>query len=97
MGHVPSFKNCKQIMRKRLVTKPEIQEWMENATASFESQLRSALATIGIETTTGRIQLSSIASFMPLDDSRKWIPSHSVLTQLVSKGEEGVDILIERA
>lgn len=49
----------------------------------------------GIEITTGPSALSLIASLLPLDDSRKWIPKHSADTQLVSKGEEGADILIE--
>lgn len=98
LGHVPSFKNSKMILwaQKRIMTKPEHQHWMEAAAQSFESQLRSALATSATGTTTGPIPLSSIVSFMPLDDSRKWIPQHSVSTQLVCKGDEGADVVIER-
>ena len=102
MGHVPSFKNSKQMItgrggrRPMLITKPERQKWMKDATASLESQLRSELAMRGIATTTGLTQLSKIASLLPLDDSRKWIPSHSVSTRLVSKGEEGASIVINK-
>lgn len=69
---------------------------MEQAVESFASQLRSELATRGIATTTGLSALSQIALFLPLDDSRKWMPEHSVNTLLVSKGQEGADVLIER-
>lgn len=100
LAEVPSFKNSKQIVRlgkkAALITKPERQKWMEQAIQSFESQLRSAFQMKGIEITTGPSALSSIASLLPLDDSRKWIPQHSVNTLLVSKEEAGADILIER-
>ena len=79
-----------------LITKPERQEWMENAIASFTSQLRSELVMRGIVTTTERIPLSKIVSLLPLDDCRKWIPSFSVTTQLVSNGNEGADITITK-
>ncbi|MDQ5979492.1 MAG: hypothetical protein QG602_2466 [Verrucomicrobiota bacterium] len=98
LGHVPSFKNAKMILwrQRRIMTKPEYQVWMERVVESFVSQLRSELATRGIATTTGLSALSQIASLLPLDDSRKWIPAHCVSTQLVSKGNEGADITIER-
>lgn len=69
---------------------------MEQAVASFESQLRLELAMRGIEITTGLSALSQIALLLPLDDSRKWMPAHSVSTLLVSKGQEGCDLVIER-
>ena len=98
LSHVPSFKNSKLLLwrQKRIITKPEYQHWMDAATRSIESQLRSALATSGIGTTTGLTALWPIASLLPLDDSRKWIPEHCVRTRLVSRGDEGADILIER-
>ena len=77
------------------MTKPENQRWMEAAILSLESQLRSEFRTRGIEITTEPTALLQIASLLPLDDSRKWIPEFSVKTQLVSKGEEGADITIE--
>lgn len=97
-GHVPSFKNGKMILwsQRRTMTKPEVQKWMTRAVESFASQLRCALATNATGTTTAPIPLSLIASSLPLDDSRKWIPEHCVKTQLVARGEEGADILIER-
>ena len=95
IGHVPSFKNSKLLTRGRLITDPKKQEWMEWCIQSFVSQLRSALQTRGIATTTGPIPLSKIASLLPLDDSRKWIPEHSVSTRLVSKGSEGAELVIE--
>ena len=102
LDHVPSFKNSKQIIpgkngrRSMLITKPERQQWMERVIQSFVYQLRSEFQTRGIETTTGPSALSLIASLLPLDDSRKWIPEHSVSTRLVKKGEEGAVIKIER-
>ncbi len=98
LGHVPSFKNSKMILwrQKRIMTKPEVQQWMEAVTESFASQLRSEFQTRGIAITTGLSALSQIASSLPLDDSRKWMPTHSVNTLLVSKGQEGADVLIER-
>ena len=95
LGSAPSFKNSKMIARGRLITDPKKQKWMERCTLSFEHQLRSEFRTRGIEITTGPSALSLIALLLPLDDSRKWIPEHSVNTQQVSKGEEGADILIE--
>lgn len=102
LEHVPSFKNSKEIIpgkngrRSMLITKPERQKWMEHAIASFTSQLRSLLATSATGTTTGPIPLSRIVLSLPLDDSRKWIVSHFVRTQLVSKGSEGAVIEISR-
>jgi hypothetical protein len=98
LGHVPSFKNSKMILwrQKRIMTKPENQVWMEKAVQSFVLQLRSALATSETETMTAPIPLSRIALSLPLDDSRKWIPEHSVNTLLVCKGREGADVMIER-
>lgn len=97
-GHVPSFKNSKLLLaqQKRLITKPEYQRWMEAVIRSFESQLRSALAMNETGTMTALTRLLRIASSLPLDDSRKWITEHCVKTRLVSNGEEGADILIER-
>lgn len=82
--------------RPSLITKPEYRKWMDRAIRSFEFQLRSALATRETGTSTGPLPLSSIALWLPLDDSRKWIPEISVSTLLCSKGDEGADIVIER-
>ena len=100
--HVPSFKNSKEIVpgragrRAMLITKPERQVWMEKAIVSFTYQLRCLFLTKGIATMTEPIPLSKIVSLLPLDDSRKWIPSHSVSTRLVPKGSEGAVITITK-
>jgi hypothetical protein len=93
--HVPSFKNSKMLTRGKLITKPEYQKIMQAIIRSFESQLRSWFQMNGIVMEMGPLQLSSIASYLPLDDSRKWIVEHSVGWQVVSKGQEGVKITIE--
>lgn len=82
--------------RPMLITKPERQQQMKSITESFVSQLYSALATNGLAITMAPIPLCKIASFLPLDDCRQWIPEHCVSTLLVAKGEEGADIVIER-
>ncbi|HEU4345894.1 MAG TPA: hypothetical protein VFU31_30450 [Candidatus Binatia bacterium] len=90
-------KECgKRDVRPMLITKPERQQQMKSITESLESQLYSALATTGLEITMAPIPLSKIASLLPLDDSRQWIPELCVSTLLVAKGEEGADITIER-
>lgn len=96
LGHVPSFKNSKLLSRGRTITKPEYQEWMDRVVRSIGSQLRSEFQTRGIEITMGPSALSLIASLLPLDDSRQWIPEHSVTTQCVSPGQEGAVVKIER-
>lgn len=95
LGHVPSFKNMKRMWKGKLVTDPDAAAWMNETIKSLAFQLRCELATRGIEITTGLSALSSIAWFVPLDDSRKWISQHSARTLLVSKGDEGADITIE--
>ena len=82
--------------RPMLITKKERKQQMDAITASFESQLRCELATRGIATLTGRSLLCSIASWVPLDDSRKWIVEINVSSLPVAKGDEGADITIER-
>jgi hypothetical protein len=96
VGHIPSFKNSKMLTRGKIITKPAYQKQMKLITDAIESQLRSALAMRGIGTTTGPIPPSRIASLLPLDDSRKWVTESYTNTRLVSKGNEGADITIER-
>lgn len=95
LGHVVAFKNSKMLARGKLITNPRKQKWMEAATLSIESQLRSWFRTNGIETGTGPTALCRIAYYMPLDDSLKWIPEHSVKSLQVLKGHEGAIISIE--
>jgi hypothetical protein len=102
LGHVPSFKNQKSIMRNHATgkpfigTKPERKEWMQKAIQSIESQLRSAFLTMPTGTLTALSLPSWIASSLPLDDSRQWIPEMEIKVELVEPGKEGAVIQIER-
>lgn len=93
--HVCSFKNSKMIARGRLITDPKKQKQMEQIIQAFTSQLSSWCQTKGIETGMGCSTLSAIASYLPLDDSLKWIAKHSVSWRLVSKGSEGASLKVE--
>lgn len=94
LGHVPSFKNSKMLTRGKLITKPERQQWMENATRLIESQLRCLSATEGTGTQTVRSLLSSIALCGPFDDSVAWIPEIHIRVKRVSQ-DEGAIVEIE--
>lgn len=100
MGHAPSFKNSKEIVRlpysslPTLITKPAYQRWMKTAVASLESQLRCFFRTRGIAIQTVPQPQSLIALWLPLDDSCKWIGTISVNWQRVKKGEEGAELTI---
>ncbi len=102
LGHVPSFKNTKSIFRRKgsgvpfIMTNPARKEWMDKAIQLIESQLRSKCQTIAGATATEHSLHSWIASSMPLDDSRQWIPEIHVTVEEVPKGEEGAEIKIER-
>jgi len=96
LGHCPSFKNSKMITRGRLITDPKKQKWMDACIRSIEWQLRCWFLTRGIVTATEHIPLSKIVSSLPLEDSLKWIASHSVSWRKVKKGEEGAVIEIEQ-
>lgn len=96
LGEICSFKNSKLLARGRLITDPKKQEKMDRYIQSIKSQLYSELRTRGIAISTGCSPQSLIASFMPLDDSRQWIPEIHVSCVDVEKGEEGCDILIEK-
>jgi len=95
LGHVPSFKNSKIWTGKKLITKPERQEWMRRCTQSFESQLRSLSQTSEAGMETAHLAPYSIASSLPLDDSVHWIPELRVVVVFVEPGEEGAEIVIE--
>lgn len=69
---------------------------MLQAIQSFESQLLFARQILELETIPGQPKLSSIASLLPLDDSRQWLPEIVILDKQVEPGQEGADILIER-
>ena len=100
-GHVPSFKTQKRAAINRqtgqamIVTGRKEKEWMQRCIQSFESQLFCACQTIGPVTPTAPPLHCSIASSLPLDDSRQWLPELHVYVQEVRKDEEGATIIIE--
>lgn len=93
---IPSFKNSKMIARGRLITDPRKQEVMEQITTAFEFQLLCAIPHCVTQTLTEQQRLSLIASYLPLDDSRKWISELCVRWLQVPKGKEGALVRIER-
>jgi len=101
-GNIRSFKNTKQIVPARngrppfLVTQPEIKKQMEGIILDLLSQFISASQTNADGTSTGCSRRSLIASYLPGDDSRQWIPRQLVECTEVAPGLEGVDITIER-
>lgn len=95
--HIPSFKNCKRIYGKRLVTEKKVKERFNRIIRVIEYHLSSLFLTGGDVTRTGESLPSWIASSMPLDDSLDWIPeSNGWKVRRVPKGEEGAIITIER-
>lgn len=97
LGHVPSFKNNKMLLRKQglLITDPKKQKWMDRCTRLFESQLRSGALIIGDVIWTEPCPRFLIAWCGQFDDSRQWIPEISVRWKTVPKGEEGATIILE--
>lgn len=103
-GHIPSFKNNKRAVmiktahseRFGVVTKNSTRKWMKNCIRSFELQLFSSTVTTAQGMLTAHSRHSLIASSVPADDSRQWIPEIHVRCIEVPEGEEGAEIIIER-
>ena len=95
IGHVPAFKNKKIIAGKRLITAPRARKWMEQATASILSQLKSLCLTDDDATLTVPWQQSAIV-LLPPDDNWKVIPKIIVTARTVPKGDEGAIIKLHR-
>jgi len=95
LGHVPSMKNSKMWTGRKLITKPERQEWMKRCIRSFESQLLCAYRTSYAGTETVPSLRSWTAWSIPRDDSVHWIPELRVDVVFVEPGEEGAEIVIE--
>ena len=91
LGHVPAFKNKKIIAGKRLITAPKARKWMEAATSSSISQLKSLCQTREGATSTEHWQHSATA-LLPQDDNWKVIPKITVRARVVPKGQEGAVI-----
>ena len=100
-GNIVSFKNSKMICapkgrRPMLITDPKKQRRMDSCIRSIVSQLNSLYQTAAEGTETGCSLHSWIASSMPLDDSRQWIPEMSLTFREVPDGEEGAIITIQK-
>lgn len=80
----------------RPITLPEHMEWKEKATSLIESQLRSALATIGAGIQTAASARSLIATLLPLDDCWTNFRALRIESELCAPGQEGASIMIER-
>lgn len=103
-----SFKNNKMLITKSrgaplrkpmLITNPERQKVMDEITQSFVSQLLSKCRTIDAAIRTGSSQPSLTALLrrcMKFDDSWTWMPEQHLFCELVTEGEEGVDLVIEQ-
>jgi hypothetical protein len=96
LGEIPSFKNSKLLTRGRIITDPKKQQKMEALTRVIASLLASAAPIPDGGTLTEQHLQSWIASSLPLDDSRQWIPELLISSRDVDRGNEGVDILIEK-
>jgi hypothetical protein len=95
-GPVPSFKNNKRVVGKKVFTDKKTKRWMEDCIQNLGSQLFCITQIGSGETPTAPIPHSSIASSLPLDDSWEWIPEQHLYAQLVKPGEEGATIIIEK-
>ena len=89
MGHVPSFKNGKQLF----VTSKKNREWMKRCIASFVFQSLSKCQTCADGTVTADSLQSLIAS-LPPDDNWKVIPVICVTAVKCEPGNEGAEIII---
>lgn len=95
-GHIPSFKNAKRVVGKRLLTSTEIAARKQAIEDSFASQLLCIIATRRGETPTGHSPRSLIARLLPLDDCWTAIPEIEVKCELVAKGSEGCIVIIQK-
>lgn len=100
LGHVPSFKNSKQLFirngKPRMATKPAYKKWMARCIRLIEFTLLSRFRIAAGAMLTGDSLPSWTASSVPFDDSVDWIPEILVTVERVPKGEEGATITIER-
>ena len=98
MGPVPSFKNSKEIAirpegKRFLMTEKRVKAWMNQAIASFKSQLLCGSVTTAPTTLTAA-QLRSLIASLPADDNWKLIPVLAVTSSRCEPGEEGAIITI---
>lgn len=107
IGPVPSFKNAKRVAGLKrsaertwqgnptLITRPDIKARVQSFTNAIVSQLRSMCPTDGGGTIQECWKRFAIA-LLPRDDCWQDLEIGAVTTELVSEGQEGVRIVIER-
>lgn len=78
-----------------LVTEARTKKWMEKCIQDFVLQLTCATPTIDGATLMAPHPRSLIASSVPADDSRQWIPELIIRESNCEPGEEGATITIE--
>lgn len=79
-----------------LITDPKVKKGMEAIGRVLESELRCAFRTNGAATQTAVALPTWTSLFVPADDCWTIIPELVITSELVSEGEEGADIIIER-
>jgi hypothetical protein len=94
--HIPSFKNAKRIVGKKLITDPEIKARKKAIEEDFVWQLLSSIQIAALATQMGLSRRSLIASLLPEDDCWTIIPEITVKCVLVEESEEGCEIVIEK-
>lgn len=95
-GHIPSFKNAKRVVGKKLITDRDIKARKVAIEESFLWQLHSAIQTYEQEMRTGLSRRALIALLLPADDCWTCIPATQTNCEFVAPGEEGVEISITR-
>jgi len=96
-----AFKNRKRVIapkngrRPMLITDPSVRQKLDAITRVLESELRSAFQTYTAATQTGAPLPSWTVLSTPDDDCWTRIPNLIIDSELVLKGEEGADIMIE--
>ena len=98
-GHVPSFKNQKQLIPGnplRLITNPGLKCRKTTIEDAIVSALLSDSRIESNGTSTGDWPLSLMLSLLPEDDCWSCVPSIQIETEFVAEGEEGFDLVIER-
>ncbi len=101
-GNIRSFKNHKQLIPAgkgrpaRLITDKGKQKQMDGIIRDLLSLFISASQTNADGISMACSRQSLIASYLPGDDSRQWIPRILIECTDVELGDEGVDLTIER-
>ena len=107
VGPIPSFKNTKRVAglshhggqtwigNPTLITRPDVKDRKDSITNVIASQLRSMCPTVA-GATIQECWKQFVTRSLPRDDCWEDLEIGSVTTQLVTKGLEGCEIIIER-